>query len=159
MGMLQGSVAGYGWHLKNSDNTVHIGFDTKSVKFFGALKDGKIHMRCSDKLNSETFIDFLKEMLEIYGKFVMILDNASYHTSTTLNDFIESTHDNIKLIFLPPYTPQLNPIEIQWAVLKKLLAGRYFKTADELADAVNALIETNEMKPVKLRDYLVPAKS
>ena len=89
----------------------------------------------------------------------MILDNASYHTSAEVNDFIESTHGNVKLIFLPSHTPQINPIEPQWAVLKRLLAGRYFKTADELADAVNALIETNEMKAVKLRDYLVPAKS
>ena len=155
-GITRGSAAGYGWRPTNGGSTVCVGFQTKSVKFFGALKDGKIHVRYSEKLNSETFTDFLKELLEIYVRFVMILDNASYHTSAEVNDFIESTHGNVKLIFLPSHTPQINPIETQWAVLKKLVAGRYFKTAEDLADAVDTLIETNEMKPVKLMSYLVP---
>ena len=89
----------------------------------------------------------------------MILDNASCHKSAALNDFIKSTHGKIKLIYLPPHTPQLNPIEKQWDVLKKLLAGKYFKSAEDLVDAINTLIETGQMKPVKLMDHLVPAKS
>ena len=157
-GILKGSAAGYGWRLIKNHDTIRVGFETKSTKFFGVLKEGKIYMQSSDKLNSDAFIDFLKEMLKIHGKFVLILDNASYHTSIDVDDFIESTHGNIKLIFLPPYTPQLNPIEIQWRLLKKLLAGRYFKSVEELVDAVNTLIETGQMKPVKLMDYLVPAK-
>ena len=158
-GMLKGSAAGYGWRLRNGCNTISVGFETKSVRIFGALKADAIYIQSYDSLSSEAFIDFLKNIFETYGKFVMILDNASCHKSAALNDFIKSTHGKIKLIYLPPHTPQLNPIEKQWDVLKKLLAGRYFKSAEDLVDAINTLIETGQMKPVKLMDHLVPAKS
>ncbi|MCE2507806.1 MAG: transposase, partial [Nitrosopumilaceae archaeon] len=59
----------------------------------------------------------------------------------------------IKLIFLPPHTPQLNPIEIQWRVLKRLLACRYFETLEEIKNAIEAIVQ-GEMKPVRLMPYL-----
>ena len=158
-GILKGSAAGYGWRPKNGCNTIQIKFDTKPVKIFGALTADKIYMQIYDTLGSDAFIDFLKKIFKIHGRFVMILDNAPGHTSKTLNDFIESMHGKIVLIYLPSHTPQLNPIEPQWTVLKRLLAGRDFKSEDDLAYAVNTLIETNQMKPVKLWDYLVPSKS
>ena len=158
-GILKGSAAGYGWRPKGGCNTIQIKFDTKSVKIFGALTADKIYMQIYDTLGSDAFIDFLKEIFKIHGRFVMILDNAPGHTSKTLNDFIESMHGKIVLIYLPSHTPQLNPIEPQWTVLKRLIAGRDFKSEDDLAYAVNTLIETNQIKPVKLWDYLVPSKS
>ena len=60
------------------------------------------------------------------------------------------------MIFLPPYTPQLNPIKVQWRVLKKTLAGRQFKTTDEVVDVVKRIINTGEMKPVNMMQYLTP---
>ena len=57
---------------------------------------------------------------------------------------------------LPPYTPQLNPIKIQWRVLKKTLAGRQFKTTDEVVGVVKRIINTGEMKPVNMMQYLTP---
>ena len=158
-GVLKGSVAGYGWRPKDGCNTIQIKFDTKSVKIFGALTADKIYMQIYDTLGSDSFIDFLKKTFKIHGRFVMILDNAPGHTSKTLNNFIESMHGKIVLIYLPPYTPQLNPIEPQWAVLKRLIAGRDFKSEDDLAYAVNMLIKTDQVMPVKLTDYLVPSKS
>ena len=116
-------------------------------------------MQIYDTLGSDALIDFLKKMFKIHGRFAMILDNAPGHTSKTLNNFIESTHGKIMLIYLLSYTPQLNPIEPQWAVLKRLIAGRDLKSKDDLAYAVNTLIEAGQIKPVKLWDCLVPSKS
>ena len=50
------------------------------------------------------------------------------------------------MAYLPPHTQQLNPIRVQWRMLKRLLAGRYFETADELRDAITQ----NKMKPVEI---------
>ena len=44
-------------------------------------------------------------------------------------------------------------IEVQWRVLKRLLAGRYFETVDDLRDAIVKIIQ-DEMKPVKVMDYM-----
>ena len=52
------------------------------------------------------------------GKFI-VLDNASFHRKARLIELAE--HKKCKVIFLPSYSPDLNPIENKWAWLKQLL--------------------------------------
>ncbi len=151
-----GAGAGYGWRPIGGRGTVSVKFSTRSVRMFGALALGRIHAKEVESTNSETFVDFLKDMRRTYGRFVMVLDNASYHKTDTVKNFVKGTGGDVRLIFLPPYTPQLNPIEVQWRVLKRILAGRQFKTTGEVAGAVKRIIRTGEMKPVKLMKYLTP---
>ena len=155
-GVQLGASAGYGWRPVGGGNTVGTTFSTKSSRMFGALSSDRIHVKDVGYTNSETFKDFLTDMRQAYGKFVMILDNASYHKTDTVKNFVNDTKGDIRLIFLPPYTPQLNPIEVQWRVPKKTLAGRRFKTTDEVVDAVKRIINTGEMKPVNMMQYLTP---
>ena len=113
-------------------------------------------IRTTDAINSEAFIEFLQELLKTCPKFVMVLDNASCHRSKMVTEFVESTDGDIRLVFLPPYTPQLNPIEMQWSVLKRLLPGRYFRSVGELKKAIMAIVDSGETKPVRLMSYLMP---
>jgi transposase len=48
---------------------------------------------------------------------VVVMDNAAFHKSKRTKELIESV--GCKLIYLPPYSPDLNPIEQQWAVIKR----------------------------------------
>ena len=107
-----------------------------------------------ERTNSETFVEFLKELRQEYGRLVILLDNASYHRYRAVNEFVKSTCGEIKLAYLPPYTPQLNPIEIQWRVLKEMLAGKYFESTDDLVGAIADLIDSGQMRPVRLMKYL-----
>ena len=59
-----------------------------------------------------------------------------------VSEFVKSLCGEIKLVYLPPYTPQLNPIEIQWMALKEMLAGRYFESTDGLVGAITDLIDS-----------------
>ena len=144
---------GYGWRRTGGRDTEQSSHSKKSVKMFGVLGKDGYRIRVADALNSETFKYFPRYLLTAYAKFVPILDNASYHRSGTVTEFVESTKGKIRLIFLPPHTPQLNPIETQWRVLKRLLACRHFETLDELQNAIKAIIR-GEMKPVRLMAYL-----
>ena len=56
------------------------------------------------------------------GFKVMVLDNGAFHKAKTLN-----VPDNIGLLFLPPYSPELNPAENIWAILKEILQISYMK--------------------------------
>ena len=116
---------------------------------FGAPGKDGFYTRLADALNSETFMEFLKELRQAYPKFAMMLDNAGYHKSLAASRFIGSTGGNIELIYLPPHAPQPNPIEAQYVALKRLLAGRYFESVDELKDAI-----TQNEKPVEIKGYV-----
>ena len=52
---------------------------------------------------------------------VIVMDNASFHKGAKTKELIEKAE--CKLLYLPPYSPDFNPIENQWAVLKT-----YYKT-------------------------------
>ena len=154
-GVMRGTSSGYGWRQVKSRDEVRTGFSTKAVRLFGALGRDRIHVKAVERTNSETFVEFLKELRQEYGRLVILLDNASYHRYRAVNEFVKSTCGEIKLDYLPPYTPQLNPIDIQWRVLKKMLAGKYFESTDSLVGAATDLIDSGQMRPVKLMKYLV----
>ena len=71
--------------------------------------------------DTNTFIIWLKDFLlpKLKPNQVIVMDNASFHKSKTIKELIESK--NCKLIYQPPYSPDLNPIEHYWHFLKDLV--------------------------------------
>ncbi|MBG9987359.1 transposase, partial [Facklamia sp. DSM 111018] len=65
-----------------------------------------------ERYDAETFLRFLQLVLERYptGKIVMILDNARIHHAKLIQPFLKEHEDRLELVFLPPYSPQLNLI-------------------------------------------------
>lgn len=69
---------------------------------------------------------FEKKLLpKISKKSVIVLDNATFHRKKTLRKLARKR--NCRVIFLPPYSPDLNPIEKKWANLKKWLRANVHK--------------------------------
>ena len=71
----------------------------------------------------------------------IILDNASFHRKLALEEIIKKSRRKITLLFLPPYSPDLNPIEKTWANLKKFLR-HHGKDFDNLHLAINAFFRS-----------------
>lgn len=68
----------------------------------------------------------------------IIMDNAAIHKSTKTRELIENA--GCKLLFLPPYSPDLNPIEHTWAHLKQKIRS-LLHNSNSLSDAIyNALL-------------------
>ena len=96
----------------------------KSVSLFGAvnLSSGKLLHSISPVFNAVTFFEFLKMLSKRGGKskrLIVILDNARYHHALLLKHWLYKKRKRINLLFLPPYSPELNPIERVWKLTRK----------------------------------------
>ncbi len=135
----------YTWAPIGVQPTVKTSGIRKAYRVFGLLDcfRGKLYHRgLEGKFNSETYIDFLGWMLRaVEGHIVLIQDNASYHTSGQVQDFIRQHADRLTVYQLPPYSPELNPIEALWKKVKKEATHlRYFpQFADLVAKVDEAL--------------------
>lgn len=80
--------------------------------------------------NADNFQIFLNELSCEHPKtlMIMVLDNGAFHKAKRLK-----IPDNIKLVFLPPYSPELNPVEKMWARLKRAFTNKWFKSLEEIS--------------------------
>ena len=116
----------------------------KSVGYFGAvcLRDGTfVYARELDRFNGQTFWDFMK-LLQARswqeGKRVVIMtDNAKFHHAKMHKAWREEQAPGFVLDYLPPYSPDLKPVERVWKMTRKLcIHDQYFPTLDSVIAAV-----------------------
>jgi len=118
----------------------------KSVGYFGAvrLRDGKcVFQRESGRFNALTFHEFLKRLHRASsrsGRCVVVLtDNARYHHARLHKEWRRQRADRFTLDFLPPYSPDLNPIERLWKLTRRsCLHNRYFPSLDDVITSVES---------------------
>jgi len=86
--------------------------------------------------NTEFFESWVDQFLtkELVAGQVVIMDNASFHKSQRVRQLIEEA--GCKLIFLPPYSPDFNPIEKFWANMKRWIKS-HLTGFDKLYDALS----------------------
>jgi transposase len=114
----------------------------KSVACFGAVqyRSGKLVTAMNPKFDAVSFEAFLRCLLRHRGcgkRMVIVLDNAKYHHARRLASFLRQHRRVLRLLFLPPYSPQLNPIERVWKLTRRLAThNRYFATLGDLLSAV-----------------------
>jgi transposase len=114
----------------------------KSVACFGAvsLSTGKFVRALCEKFDALTFESFLKRLLRHRSRskrMVVILDNARYHHAILLAPLLRKYRRILTLLFLPPYSPQLAPIERVWKLARRMAThNRFFATLHELLAAV-----------------------
>lgn len=143
-----------GWYHEDAPRVAPVTLSRKRFYSVGALGSGTLYCRFYDKMNTENYIDFLTRTYDEYGKFVMFLDNASYHKSKTLKKFLEGMEGKIKICYFPPYTPELNPSEVQWKSFRKATGNRLYEDVEEMQESINAMLQEKEIPIVKTFDYL-----
>lgn len=87
-------------------------------------------------LNSTVFIYFIINFLcpLLTSRHVVVMDNASPHKNAEIEELIAMT--GASLIYLPPYSPELNPIENAWSKLKQYLKKVKARTEEALYKAI-----------------------
>ena len=115
----------------------------KTTTLIAAL--GVEGVRCSTlvdgAIDADLFESFVKQVLvpELREGDVVVLDNLSSHKRAKTRDLIKEA--GAELVFLPPYSPDLNPIEMVFAKVKQLLRSLACRTADALWHAMQSLLD------------------
>jgi transposase len=126
------SLPSYGWLPKGEETKLKSNTGRQRANISGAL-DAETHevlVQEHKTLNAETTIEFF-QMIEKKNQkaknIYLILDNAGYYKGDKIREFLK--HSRIKLLYLPPYAPNLNLIERLWKFFKKqVLYNQYYET-------------------------------
>lgn len=85
---------------------------------------------------------------------IVVWDNASTHHAKALRDFCDRNSDWLTIIKLPPYAPDLNPVEGVWAHLKKSLANLAPRTSEDLTPLVKNRLRDIQRRPETLDGFI-----
>jgi transposase len=97
-------------------------------------------MTIEEATDTEIFLAYLEHVLcpQLRPGDVVVMDNLSSHKVTGVRESIEAT--GAELLYLPPYSPDLNPIEKAWSKLKQLLRSAKARTSEALDQAITELL-------------------
>ena len=129
----------------------------KTTTFIAALRHDRITAPCvfDGPINGASFLAWVQQALvpTLSAGDIVIMDNLSSHKVASVHEAIEAV--GATPLYLPPYSPDLNPIEQVFAKLKAILRKVGARTVDDLWRAIgNAL---DEFSPTECRNYLVNA--
>lgn len=114
----------------------------KSTYLFGAFSpvNGNKFLLEMPFCNTQSFQVFLEEFsAQDPTEFkIVVLDNGAFHKAKALK-----IPANICLVFLPPYSPELNPAEKMWAILKRNFTNQLFKNLEQISEFI-----TTNIKPI-----------
>ena len=142
----QWGTLNYTWAPIGEQPTVQTSGTRKSYKVFGLIDywTGRFyHKGHEEKLNSESYMEFLKEVLSSTKQHIILVqDGAPYHTSAALKAFFKKNQHCLTVYQLPTFSPDYNPIEKLWKKIKQ--AGthlQYFPTFESLILKVEDMLE------------------
>lgn len=130
-------------------------WSAKKIITFGALTNQhKFYYDFYEAQNSITFRNFLRNFIETLDKtqkYLFILDNAGFHKTQTVKNLLSKFSSFIAVEHIPPYSPELNPIETCWKVTKNAVTkSQYFSSIDAMQDA----LETFWTKHIFMQEFI-----
>ena len=137
----QATKSGYGWIRTGKTKKINTTASRTRINLVGAieLKNLRNTQIFEYKtINAEAIVDFLGHLRRKHAsarKIHLILDQSGYHRAFEVKN--EAKRLGFKLHYLPPYSPNLNPIERLWKVMNEHARNnRFFKSAKDFKDSL-----------------------
>lgn len=113
-----------------------------NISVIGALSmDGLIAtMSLPGSVNTEVFCTYIEQVLapQLWIGAYVVMDNLSVHKASRVREIINKA--GAELIFLPPYSPDLSPIELCWSKLKQCLRSAKARTTEAINQALSEIV-------------------
>lgn len=157
------TVNGYCWQEKgaNHTKTVFSNSGRRRINIIGAINAATfkpttiITEENCDKETVSVFLDEIKKDYSDSDRIYLFLDNAKYSRNYYIYEYAKKL--NIELMFLPPYSPNLNLIERLWKFLKKKIRkNKYYKFFEEFKKTIYEFFENFEQYKPELKKLLTP---
>jgi len=135
----------YGWIKKGVRKEICSNTGRQRINLSGALDvvEKKVHFQEDPMLNAEATICFLQKIEKAYPskkRIYLFLDNARYYKNKKVNAYLETS--KIEAHYLPPYSPNLNPIERLWKWMKeRVLYNTYYEEFDSFKQAIFGFLD------------------
>lgn len=114
----------------------------KNISLIGGMSiDGLIAtLSVVGSVNTQVFLFYIQEILipQLWVGAIIVMDNLPVHHAVVVREAIEAV--GAKVVFLPPYSPHLSPIELCWSKLKQLLRSAKARTREALDQALSQII-------------------
>ncbi|WP_256377139.1 MULTISPECIES: IS630 family transposase [spotted fever group] len=137
--------ARFGWIRKNAVKTLPSFSGWKRKHIIGAINLKSLNVVTTDnpKVNGDYIIEFLKKLEENNqdkSKIYLICDNAGYRRSKKVREYLQNS--KIELVFLPPYSPNLNPIERLWKFMHSIISNnKFYANFETFTDSIRLFFE------------------
>jgi transposase len=151
-------VLACGWIKRGEDREVRSNTGRRRVNINGAIDLERLEpvVRFDDTIDSDSAIALFKQLeeLNLAATWIYVIcDNARYYRSKAVKEYLQTSR--IKLVFLPPYAPNLNLIERFWKFFKKkTLYNRYYETFDEFRSACEEFFRNPRKYRRELQSFL-----
>jgi len=127
----------------------------------GLTSEGLIApLRLIGAMNSDIFEAYIEQFVvpELRAGDVVVMDNLSAHKRASIGALVQSA--GAELVYLPPYSPDLNPIEMIWSKVKSVLRTLAARTLEALEDAIvialRAVTPSDATNCIRHAGYAVP---
>lgn len=145
----------HAWIQKGSEKRIKANTGRQRLNINGAIdiETHNVQVVFSQSINAQSTIELFKKIESFYpdaNRITIIADNARYYRSRLVSDFLKTSR--IQILFLPPYSPNLNLIERLWLFMrKKVLNNCYYETFSMFRDACKNFFENIKRFSKELR--------
>lgn len=142
--------SGTTWAIKGETPVVKTTGARFSLNMISAITSkGKMKfMTHSGKVNASVFCEFLKRLMHnITKKIFLILDGHPVHRSSKVKKLMQSMDGRLRLFYLPPYSPELNPDELVWNSVKNKVGRSSIKGPDDFENKVRNHLRQLQRNP------------
>lgn len=121
----------YGWIRKGQDKVVKSNSGRQRININGALNADTLEVvvRADDTINAQSTLELFRTLEQKHpnaDSIFITLDNARYYKNALIYEYLKTS--KIKLLFMPPYSPNLNLIERLWKFMRRtILYNRYYE--------------------------------
>ncbi len=149
------------WALRGKGTTVLSKASRKSKKVFGAITvedNPHFHFRFAEVFNGKTFLKFLKGIERQWKKKIhIIMDNAKYHFSPIVKEWVSKKKKKVTLHPLPSHSPEFNAQEGVWRITRrKMTHNKFFESEENLHSALFRQFNRFQGNPPYLRGVIEP---